>query len=141
MSYENFVKSITDSAFVPCTVDIIIEFEGKIVLIERKFPPLGWAIPGGFLEKNESLEEAAAREAKEETGLDIVDLRQFHAYSQPGRDPRFHTVSVVFSAKGTGLLKADTDAKNVDLFDIHNLPDNLAFDHDKILKDYRDRKE
>ena len=83
-----------DSPFPQCTVDIIIEIDKKIVLIKRKYPPFGWAIPGGFVEKGETLENAAAREAKEETGLDLKNLKQFHAYSNPERDSRFHTISV-----------------------------------------------
>ncbi|MCX5803690.1 MAG: NUDIX hydrolase, partial [Proteobacteria bacterium] len=87
------------------TVDIIIRYKGGIVLIERKNPPPGWALPGGFVEVNESLEEAAIREAKEETSLDVKLIEQFHTYSKPGRDPRFHTVSVVFIGDGEGILK------------------------------------
>lgn len=119
------------------TVDIIIEVEeGGIVLIKRKNPPYGWAIPGGFVDYGESLEEAAAREAREETNLDVEDLRQFRAYSDPNRDPRFHTISVVYVAKAKGKPEARDDALQIGLFTESTLPDEIAFDHRKILKDY-----
>jgi 8-oxo-dGTP diphosphatase len=118
------------------TVDIIIEVQGGIVLIERKNPPPGWAIPGGFVDYGESLEDAAKREAKEETSLDIKDLRQFHTYSKPDRDPRFHTISTVYMAKGVGMPQAADDAKNLRICTDKNLPKDLAFDHRKILIDY-----
>lgn len=118
------------------TVDIIIEYKGGIILIKRKNPPLGWALPGGFVDYGESLEACAIREAKEETGLDIKLLRQFHTYSDPKRDPRFHTITTVYIAKGEGELKAGDDAKEVGLFYRDNLPDNIAFDHREILDDY-----
>ena len=118
------------------TVDIIIQIENKIVLIERRNPPLGWALPGGFVDYGETLEEAAIREAKEETGLEIANLRQFRAYSDPGRDPRQHNISMVFTAKGNGNPEAGDDAKNVQLFPIERLPDQLCFDHQQILNDY-----
>ncbi len=119
------------------TVDIIIELPGgKIVLIERKNPPHGWALPGGFVDYGESLENAAAREAREETSLVVYNLRQFRAYSDPDRDPRHHTVSVVFVAKADGEPVAGDDASNVAVFDLGHLPQNMAFDHGKILADY-----
>ncbi|MBI1913086.1 MAG: NUDIX hydrolase [Deltaproteobacteria bacterium] len=119
------------------TVDIIIELEGKgIILIERKNPPAGWAIPGGFVDYGESLEEAAIREAKEETSLDIRLKCQMHAYSDPKRDPRFHTVTMVFAADAEGLPEAKDDAKNIGVFTENNLPGPLAFDHAQVLKDY-----
>ncbi len=118
------------------TVDIIIEYEQSVVLIERKNPPPGWALPGGFVDYGETVETAAAREAKEETGLALKDLRQFRVYSDPNRDPRGHTVSVVFTAKGAGTPKADTDAKTLGVFNKNNLPANIVFDHRKILADY-----
>ncbi len=122
--------------FPRLTVDIIIEFKGKIVLIKRKNPPFGWAIPGGFVEYGETVESAAKREAKEETGLRVINLRQFRVYSDPKRDPRGHTVSVVFTAQGKGEMKAKDDAKEIGLFTKDNLPAPLAFDHKKILRDY-----
>ncbi len=118
------------------TVDIIIEMDKGIVLIERENRPHGWAIPGGFVDYGESLESAAVREAKEETSLDVILIEQFHSYSEPLRDPRFHTVSTVFIAKGEGILKADDDAKNAGMFMKDNLPANIVFDHITILDHY-----
>jgi ADP-ribose pyrophosphatase YjhB (NUDIX family) len=118
------------------TVDIIIELQGGVVLIERKNPPYGWAIPGGFVDVGETLEEAAVREALEETSLHVRLKTQMHAYSDPGRDPRFHTISVVFVAEGEGEPVARDDAKGVGVFTEDNLPKDLAFDHARILSDY-----
>ena len=119
------------------TVDIIIELEKHgIVLIKRKNPPYGWALPGGFVDYGESLESAALREAREETGLDVELLYQLGAYSDPERDPRHHTISVVFVARATGEPKAADDAEDVGVFDPNSLPEQLAFDHAKILQDY-----
>ena len=118
-------------------VDVIIEIPANgILLIERKNPPFGWAIPGGFVDCGESLESAAAREALEETGLKLTELKQFHAYSDPGRDPRGHTVSVVFTAVGNGVPKAGDDAKNLRVFPFDEPPENLVFDHALILSHY-----
>ncbi len=119
------------------TVDIIIELEGGgIVLVERRNPPHGWAIPGGFVDVGESLEECARREALEETGLHVELVCQMHAYSDPKRDPRFHTISVVFVARAKGRPVAGDDAKNTAVFTKESLPENIAFDHRKILEDY-----
>jgi ADP-ribose pyrophosphatase YjhB (NUDIX family) len=118
------------------TVDIIIRYQGGIVLIERKNPPPGWAIPGGFVDIGESLEDAAVREAKEETSLDVRLIEQFHTYSKPGRDPRFHTVSVVFIGDGKGTLQGRDDARKAEIFSEDSLPDQIAFDHRAILADY-----
>lgn len=118
------------------TVDIIIEVKDGIVLIKRKNPPYGWAIPGGFVDYGESLEEAAVREAKEETSLDIKLLRQFHTYSDSDRDKRFHTISTVYIAEAEGEPEADDDAKEIGIFTKNNLPSQIAFDHENILKDY-----
>lgn len=118
------------------TVDIIIETSRGIVLIERKNPPYGWAIPGGFVDYGESLDAAAIREAKEETSLDVQLVEQFHTYSDPSRDPRHHTLSTVFIAKADGVLKAADDAVNAGVFTREALPSPLAFDHEKILNDY-----
>jgi ADP-ribose pyrophosphatase YjhB (NUDIX family) len=119
------------------TVDIIIEIESKgIVLIKRKNPPYGWAIPGGFVDYGESLEEAAFREAKEETNLDVELVRQFHTYSNPKRDPRHHSISTVYVAKSKGIPQAKDDAIEIGIFTESNLPDEIAFDHRSILQDY-----
>ncbi len=118
------------------TVDAIIEFQGGIILVKRKNPPPGWAIPGGFVDYGESLEDAAVREAREETGIDIHLLRQFHTYSAPGRDPRHHTVSTIFIASGSGTPVAADDAAAVGIFRKDNLPEDIAFDHREILDDY-----
>ncbi len=118
------------------TVDIIIEINGCIVLIERSNTPYGWALPGGFVDYGESLESSAIREAKEETSLDIKIEEQFHTYSDPNRDPRHHTVTTVFIAKGVGSPKAADDAKNVSIFNETNLPYPIVFDHGKIISDY-----
>lgn len=120
------------------TVDIIIRDEsGRVVLIERRNAPLGWALPGGFVDYGESLEAAAIREAREETALELADLRQFHAYSDPGRDPRQHNISVVFTARGAGTLQAGDDAQTARWFPLGALPAPLCFDHAQILEDYR----
>ena len=117
------------------TVDIIIETSGGIVLIERKNRPLGWAIPGGFVDYGESLEQAAVREALEETGLNVRLTGQLHTYSDPNRDPRQHTISTVFVAMADGLPVAGDDAGRAAIFAEDNLPD-LVFDHAAILADY-----
>lgn len=122
------------------TVDVIIEYEGGIVLIERKNPPEGWALPGGFVDYGESLEGAAVREAKEETGLDIELIRQFHTYSEPDRDPRHHTITTVFIAQGKGLLRPGDDARKAVVFRKDALPERIAFDHKRILNDYFTRR-
>ena len=119
------------------TVDIIIEMpNGGFVLIERKNPPYGWALPGGFVDYGESLEAAALREAREETGLQLEELRQFRAYSDPDRDPRHHTVTVVFEAHALGQPMAADDAKNLGVFQPDRLPTPMAFDHARIMADY-----
>lgn len=119
------------------TVDIIIRMgRGTVVLIERKNPPYGWAIPGGFVDYGESVETAARREAREETGLAVEELEQFRVYSEPNRDPRHHTVSVVFTAVAQGTPVAADDARRVKVFRVEELPENLAFDHARILTDY-----
>jgi 8-oxo-dGTP diphosphatase len=118
------------------TVDIIIEVEGGIVLIERKNPPPGWALPGGFVDVGESLAQAAVREAREETSLEVTLTEQFFAYSDPRRDPRGATASVVFLGSARGEPRAADDAKNVRVFALDALP-ALAFDHGQILEDYR----
>lgn len=128
------------------TVDVIIEIEDEngeqgVVMIERKNPPFGWALPGGFVDYGESLEAAAVREAEEETSLDVELTRQFHAYSDPGRDERQHNVTVVFIARPLGgALEARDDARRAEVFSQTSLPPEIAFDHADILSDYFSRK-
>ncbi len=117
------------------TVDIIIEVDNKIVLIKRRNPPHGWAIPGGFVDYGESYETAAAREAEEETGLTVTNLQQFRTYSDPDRDPRQHTASTVFIAEADTVPRAGDDAVEAKLFTEEHLP-GLVFDHAKIIADY-----
>lgn len=141
LGYLEYIENkLSQGPFI--TVDIIIEVKGGLVLIERSNPPFGWAIPGGFVDYGESLEECAIREAKEETDLDIYDLLQMHTYSNPHRDPRFHTITTVFAAKAEGKPKAGDDAQNIkviSLVEIKNL--TLAFDHAQVLKDYKKFRE
>jgi ADP-ribose pyrophosphatase YjhB (NUDIX family) len=123
------------------TVDIIIETGprgrgARIVLVRRRNPPFGWALPGGFVEYGESLEEAAVREAREETSLEVRLLGQLHTYSDPGRDPRSHTISTVFIARARGKPRAGDDARGVRIVDPAGSRLPLAFDHRKILDDY-----
>ena len=122
------------------TVDIIIELIDKphrpIVLIERHNEPFGWAIPGGFVDYGEAVETAAKREALEEIGLEVELIEQFHVYSDPKRDSRKHTISIVFIATAKGEPKAGDDAKDAAFFESWNVPGNLCFDHDEILRDY-----
>ena len=117
------------------TVDIIIETGDGIILIARKNKPLGWALPGGFVDYGESLEQAAVREALEETGLHVTLTRQLKTYSAPQRDPRHHTISTVFIASAAGRPQAGDDAEKLGLFTRDSLPP-LVFDHAEILADY-----
>lgn len=127
-------------------VDIIIELadyaDRPIILIERKNPPHGWALPGGFVDVGETLEQAAVREAKEETSLDITIKGLLGCYSDPDRDPRMHVVSAVYIAEAKGTPVAADDATNVSIFRLNGLEKTelLAFDHKKILEDYLSEK-
>jgi 8-oxo-dGTP diphosphatase len=119
-------------------VDCIILVGGKVLLIRRRNPPLGWALPGGFVEYGETVEDAVRREMREETGLELDCLRQFRVYSDPARDPRGHTVSAVFVAQGRGVPAAGDDAEAVRLMDLSVVPESeLVFDHAQILRDFR----
>lgn len=142
LGYIDYIANKLKSPFL--TVDVIIELNdldsskgGGIVIIERSNPPFGWALPGGFVDYGETLEEAVIREAKEETSLDITDVKQFHTYSDPKRDPRFHTVGTVYIAKAKGTPCAGDDAKALKVFSLEELKKlEFAFDHGKIIEDY-----
>lgn len=132
---EHVTQKLQNGPFT--TVDAIIEIDGRVVIIKRSNPPFGWALPGGFVDYGETLEEAVIREAKEETGLDVFELKQFHTYSKPNRDPRFHTIATIFIAKAKGKPQAGDDAgslKVVTLNEIEHL--DFAFDHKQIIQDY-----
>ena len=123
------------------TVDIIIEIKREdgregIILIKRKNPPSGWALPGGFVDYGESLEHAAVREAREEISLDVQLIRQFHTYSDPNRDPRQHTISTVYIASASGNPRARDDAQEIRVLTEEEIDFPLAFDHEQILNDY-----
>jgi 8-oxo-dGTP diphosphatase len=123
-------------------VDGIILYEKngkKLVAIKRTNPPFKgeYALPGGFVEYGEKVEEALKREMREETGLNVDIIKLVGVYSDPERDPRGHVVSICYLAKGEGKLKADSDAESVFLFDIEEMP-NLAFDHEKMIEDARE---
>lgn len=118
------------------TVDIIIEVADGILLIERKNPPYGWALPGGFVDYGESLESAAVRESLEETSLDVTLLEQFYTYAAPDRDPRRHTLTTVYISRASGIPRARDDARNIGVFTPVNLPADIAFDHAIIIQDY-----
>ena len=119
------------------TVDIIIEIDsGGIVLIKRKNRPHGWALPGGFVDYGESLEKAAIREAKEETSLCVTLIHQLHTYSDPSRDSRHHSITTVYVGRASGKPRAADDAAEAAIFDERALPDNIAFDHREIIRDY-----
>lgn len=119
------------------TADVIIEIAGRgIVLIERRYPPSGWALPGGFIEVGESAPAAAVREAREETGLAVTLTELFHVYSDPARDPRRHTLTVVYIGRASGEPRGSDDAAAARLYGESSLPAPLAFDHARILADY-----
>ncbi len=123
------------------TVDAIIEVPGGIVVVERSSPPLGCAFPGGFVDYGESLEEAVRRESMEETGLELLDLEQMHTYSDPARDPRFHTITTVFTARAVGSPRAGDDAAAVRVVSPQEARRlTFAFDHARVLEDWLRRR-
>lgn len=126
--------------FVPktplLTVDAVIRTPEGLVLVRRRYPPLGWALPGGFVEVGETVEAAVVREAREETGLAIRDLWLVGVYSDPARDPRFHTVSVVFGARSDGRPEGGDDARTARAFPDGMLPTPIVFDHARIIADF-----
>jgi 8-oxo-dGTP diphosphatase len=120
------------------TVDVIIERDGQIVLVRRRHPPLGWALPGGFVDPGESVAQAARREAKEETGLDVALTELLGVYSDPKRDPRGHyTISTVFIGQASGTPVGGDDAAGARFVAVDALPPDIAFDHATIIDDYR----
>jgi ADP-ribose pyrophosphatase YjhB (NUDIX family) len=132
---------MSERNYPAAAVDLIIEIklpDGRsgLVLVERKNPPYGWALPGGFVDYDETLEQAAIREAREETSLEVELIQQFHTYSDPARDPRHHTISTVFIARASGTPRAADDAKNLGVFTREEISFPLAFDHAQILEDY-----
>jgi 8-oxo-dGTP diphosphatase len=118
------------------TVDLVIETAGGIVLVRRAHEPQGWALPGGFVDTGETVEEAAVREAREETALDVTLVEQLAVYSDPARDPRRHTASVVFIARADGEPRGGDDAAEARVVALDALPSPLCFDHGRILRDY-----
>jgi ADP-ribose pyrophosphatase YjhB (NUDIX family) len=119
--------------------DCIIRYQGGIVLVERKYPPPGWAIPGGMVEIGETVEQAVRREMKEETNLELENLKLFGVYSDPKRDPRFHVISIVYTADGVGELQGGDDARLARVFKLDELPEEIPFDHREIITDYISR--
>ena len=121
------------------TVDIVIELAdapGQIVFVVRKNEPRGLALPGGFVDQGEWVADAAVREAKEETGLDVELIELFHVYSDPARDRRQHTVSVVFLARASGTPVGGDDAARCIVCPPDAVPEPLVFDHATIIADY-----
>jgi 8-oxo-dGTP diphosphatase len=134
---KGVARLISSESRVPLpTVDAIIEVAGGVVLVRRRNPPPGWALPGGFVEYGETVETAATREAREETGLAVDLVELFHVYSDPNRDPRRHTISTVFIGRAEGSPVAGDDAADARVFAQDALPMELAFDHAQILADY-----
>lgn len=130
-------KPVTPAVAVDVVIELVDRPGWPIVLIERRNPPFGWALPGGFVDVGESLEQAAVREAQEETTLAVRLKALLGCYSDPARDPRGHTVSPVYVAEATGEPTAADDARNLAVFEPDRLPADMAFDHALILEDYR----
>lgn len=132
---------VTPTLAADAIIELIDQPGRPIVLIERRNPPHGWAIPGGFVDVGETLEHAAVREALEETSLHVSLVCLLGLYSNPARDPRGHTVTAVYVAQARGIPCAADDAKNLQSFTLDRLPPQLAFDHALVLNDYRRYRE
>lgn len=118
------------------TVDVIVHHNDQILLIERKNEPVGWALPGGFVDEGEMVETAAIREVKEETNIDIELEHLLYVYSSPDRDIRQHNLSVVFTAHSTQDPTAGDDANKAVFFSVKDLPTPIVFDHIEIIEDF-----
>lgn len=130
-------RPVTPLLAADAIIELVDQPGRPIVLIERRNPPMGWAIPGGFVDVGETLEQAAVREAQEETSLSVTLVALLGIYSDPHRDPRGHTVTAVYVAQAFGTPRAADDAKNLEAFTLERLPSPLAFDHATVLEDYR----
>ncbi len=122
------------------TVDAVVIRDRRVLMIERKNAPEGWALPGGFVDYGETAETAVSRELREETGLGTSSLTLLGVYSAPGRDPRFHTLTVVYMAQAEGEAVAGDDARGLRWWPVDSLPANIAFDHRQIIQDALARK-
>ncbi len=130
-------RPIPEFPFPLLTVDAIVGDEaGRVLLVKRRYPPPGWALPGGFVDRGETVEDAVRRELMEETGVTLENLRQFHVYSDPTRDHRHHVVSVVFTASSSSPVRAGDDAAEAAFFPLDQLPEPMAFDHADIVRTY-----
>lgn len=134
-------RPVTPSLAADIIIELIDYPHRPIILIERAYPPFGWAIPGGFVDVGERVEDAAVREAQEEVSLKVYLKALLGLYSDPARDNRGHTVTAVYVAEASGTPVAADDAKNCQIFNVEELPDLLAFDHDQVLKDYKNYRE
>jgi 8-oxo-dGTP diphosphatase len=134
-------RPVTPALAADAIIELVDYPNRPIVLIERAFPPFGWAIPGGFVDVGERVETAAIREAQEEVGLGVRLVALLGVYSDPARDHRGHTVTAVYVAEASGIPVAADDAKNCQIFNIDGLPELLAFDHHQVLQDYLDFRE